>query len=146
MSFNLPVLLVRKQQKRKYKVKTDRYYSIYKPYHPYSNKYGRVLEHRYVYHLYLSIKYNRIIYLPKSYDVHHKNKNKTDNRIENLELLNKSEHMFKDSRVKDRICNICYSEKSLHKKHRVWYNDISGFICLLCYVHIVRLKHKLKII
>ena len=30
--------------------------------------------------------------IPKGYDIHHKNHNKTDNQIENLELYTKSEH------------------------------------------------------
>jgi len=33
--------------------------------------------------------------IPKGYDIHHKNHDKTDNRIENLEIYSKSEHAKK---------------------------------------------------
>ena len=78
--------------KKEYRVNIGNYYAIYKPFFKYSNKFGRVTEHRYIYHIYLSIKYNRIIYLPKSYDVHHINENTRDNSIKNLQLLSKKQH------------------------------------------------------
>ena len=116
------------KQKRRYRVYSDFYYSIYKPYHPYSNKFGRILEHRYIYHIYLSIKYNRVIYLPTKYDIHHKNKNGRDNRIENLELLNRKEYKLKDSEAVDILCNICDDED------RKAYKDINGHLCRTCYI------------
>ena len=45
----------------------------------------RELMHRYVW-----MKNNGLI--PPNHDIHHKNHDSTDNRIENLELISKSEH------------------------------------------------------
>ena len=45
-----------------------------------------------VYAVYLWKKYNNKE-IPKGYIIHHKNKNKLDDRIENLELLSRKEHI-----------------------------------------------------
>ena len=120
----------RKPQKRRYRINCDRYYAIYKPYFKYSDKSGRILEHRYIYHLYLSIKYNRIIYLPKSYDVHHINEDTYDNRPSNLQLITRKNHRIYHDRDINRMCNLC------HKTHVRWYSDIDGYICYNCYMMI----------
>lgn len=49
---------------------------------------NRELMHRYVWKLYNGD-------IPKGWDIHHKNHDRTDNRIENLELYEKSEHARK---------------------------------------------------
>ena len=54
--------------------------------HPNATKHGYVLEHRIVMENYIG----RI--LTKDEVVHHKNENKKDNRLCNLELMNDSEH------------------------------------------------------
>lgn len=72
---------------------------VYKPDHPYADKYGRVLKHRLVveenYKLF-DRKYfeniNGTIVLKKTSQVHHINEDHSDNRIENLMPLTKSEH------------------------------------------------------
>ena len=51
---------------------------------------NRELMHRYVWE-----KYNGKI--PKGYDIHHRNRDKSDNSIENLELIQHSEHARKYS-------------------------------------------------
>jgi len=50
----------------------------------------RTLMHRDVWKFYKG-------YIPKGHDLHHINHNKTDNRIENLEIYSKSEHSRKFS-------------------------------------------------
>lgn len=64
------------------------YILIYKPEHHFSDNDGYIREHRLVYE-----QYNNCILLPWSI-IHHKNHNKSDNRIENLQLFsNHYEHM-----------------------------------------------------
>jgi hypothetical protein len=61
------------------------YIKIWKPEHP-NNIYGYCYEHRLV----MEEKIGR--FLSKDEDVHHINENKSDNRIENLQLLSSSDH------------------------------------------------------
>lgn len=65
--------------------KGDYNYAIVKN-HPFANKHGYVLHHRIIMENYLG----RI--LNQDEIVHHKNHNKKDNRIENLEIMSNKEH------------------------------------------------------
>lgn len=69
------------------KIRKDGYIAIYFPDHPKSNKDGYIMEHILVMECYIGrwLKDNEI--------VHHINKKRNDNRIENLKLMTKSEHM-----------------------------------------------------
>uniref|UniRef100_A0A6M3M130 Putative homing endonuclease n=1 Tax=viral metagenome TaxID=1070528 RepID=A0A6M3M130_9ZZZZ len=63
------------------------YISILFPSHPYANINGRVKEERLVMEKFLGR------YLIKEEIVHHKNKDKQDNRLDNLQLVSVSEHL-----------------------------------------------------
>ena len=66
--------------------------------HPFSvGRSEYVLEHRLVAEMYLLTNENSVTidgrrYLSPNYVVHHKNKNRLDNRVENLEVMTLSEH------------------------------------------------------
>ena len=62
------------------------YYYVYRPEHPFSRKDGYIAEHR----LIMEEAIGR--YLEKYELVHHINHNRIDNRIENLELIDKLQH------------------------------------------------------
>ena len=137
----------------KYRIKMGDYYFIYKPYFKYSNSEGYVSEHRYIYHLYLSIKYNRIIYLPRSYHIHHIDEDTFNNKISNLQILTRSKHKSIHNPIIDRthtFCNICKSKTSRKilvkgKYYTSWVNDINGHLCFDCYAHIYTLRKKFGI-
>lgn len=63
------------------------YYMIYSPNHPFCNSKGYVREHRLVMEKYLGR------YLDKKEIVHHMNGDRTDNRLENLQVMSQSEHV-----------------------------------------------------
>lgn len=62
------------------------YMYCYNPSHPLANKAGKVYEHRYVMSLHLGR------WLTSDEVVHHKDEDKTNNSLSNLELTNASEH------------------------------------------------------
>ena len=81
----------------KARVNQSGYVEIYKPEHPNSNTSSYILEHRLV----MSDSLGRSL-LPDE-NVHHKNGDRTDNRIENLELWSKGQPA--GQRVEDKVAH-----------------------------------------
>lgn len=71
---------------------TNGYIRIWQPQHPLAFKDGTVLMHR-------KIWFDNYGEIPKGYHIHHKNKDKTDNRIDNLELVTSSQHQVKHTQT-----------------------------------------------
>ena len=113
------------------RVMINNYWYIYKPEHPNSTKKGYVAEHVFI----MSKKLGRA--LNKGEVVHHRNKNKEDNRIENLKLttvqLHPTEHL---TDMSGRLCAICDDKTYIDPKTNrpVWhYYGDEAFICHTCY-------------
>ena len=81
-------------------VNTQGYVMIFKPNHPNANNVGYVREHRLVMEEYLGR------YLNNDEVVHHINGNKSDNRIENLELMTKLEHDKYHTKLQNNMVGI----------------------------------------
>jgi hypothetical protein len=112
------------------RVKIHNYWYILMPEHPNANKQGYVAEHIFI----MAKKLGRALVAGEV--VHHRNRNKEDNRIENLKLttvyLHPSEHRVDMS---GRSCAICDGETWKDSSGRpVWhqYGD-EAFICHTCY-------------
>jgi hypothetical protein len=118
------------------------YYLLYLPDHPLCESKGYVLEHRYVWE-----QYNIAILLPWA-EVHHKDKNRDNNNIDNLEAMTYSQHLSLHKRgiarmTEHRICANCLSDKTFMKRSVTgekifpfWYilDRSNGFyLCHNCY-------------
>ena len=85
----------------------------------YSKENPRIRAHRWVW-----INYHGKI--PKGYHVHHKNEDKSDNRIENLELIERSRHLshhMQDTERKKKSAEHCEKIRPLTKE---WHRSEEG--------------------
>lgn len=85
--------------------------------------------------------------IPDGYDVHHRNEDKQDNRIENLQLVTTLEHKRLHSEhyrrpgdgAWERRCNICGEWKPATVEH--WYLSREGWVqygrCRPCHIGVV---------
>lgn len=106
------------------KKKVKGYVHLLKPEHPFSNKNGYIAEHRLV----MEEKIQR--YLMHKEIVHHINGLRNDNRIENLELTNLSEHFFKHGK---RLYNLTREDIQQGIELRIRKpNELGEFYCHKC--------------
>lgn len=71
---------------RKRIVTVHGYVDVFEPTHPLAKKNGYVREHR-------MVAWDAGILTDKTKNVHHRNEKKTDNRIQNLEVIGHAEHV-----------------------------------------------------
>lgn len=107
------------------------YLAEYDPYHPKAHK-RTVAQHRLVYERY----YNCC--LLSFTQIHHKDKNKKNNSIENLIPIYNGIHRSKYHRLdtSKRFCLICKSKTTYYRKDRKsfdWTCYKDGFICRKCH-------------
>ena len=124
------------------------YFRVYVPDHPRAFKNGYIRRSTVAYEEYHGIS------VPSTMDIHHKNGNKLDDSIENLEILSHSKHSIlsnpKGRKYETRVCENCNKEFEI-LAHRL--NDFSGgqerrgiFCSQKCYhAHKRTEKHKTAI-
>ena len=112
----------------------DGYVYIFKPEHPHADARHYVKEHRLVMEQHLGRLLNRVE------QVHHINGIRDDNRIENLQLVTRSEHnrIHKIKDMSDRKCLECNSDDTYVREngHGQWLRHLipkRGWLCEKCH-------------
>ncbi|MDR4491344.1 MAG: HNH endonuclease [Candidatus Nitrosocosmicus sp.] len=121
----------------------DGYTLIKRPFHPYTDTRGYVRHHRLVIEQYLTIKFGIPIYLLPYFVVHHKDNNKQNNVLSNLEILTKRQHdSLPRLDMTNRKCILCNKGTYIDKEGQPrWYRYEDGHICSVCNWQV---KSKLK--
>lgn len=111
--------------------------------HPFAPKNKYIRFHRYVLEIYYSIKFGIPIYILSCwFDIHHINRNRSDNRIENLKILTKSDHTILTNKTEriykqkhdNTICLLCNSKTTYKDKkgYYHWSRYKDDYICKKC--------------
>lgn len=93
-----PLTLVRPTYGSRRRVRSDGYIAVYEPEHPLANVGGYVAEHR-------KVAWDAGLFSDPALQVHHRNHDKTDNRVENLEVLDVAEHARRHAAEDGSITN-----------------------------------------
>ena len=105
----------------------------YAPEHHFSDKDGYIYQHRLIWE-----KHHNACLLSYT-DIHHKNRIKHDNRIENLEAMNKfnHEHLHHKQDLSHRLCILCHNKSPENYRHwAVWFRHPitkEEWLCRKCY-------------
>lgn len=110
------------------------YHYLYKPNHHFATKDGYVFEHRIVWE-----EYHNAVLLPWG-DIHHRDHDKLNNKIENLDAMIHGKHttLTNTKHFSNVCCHYCNDSKTYIKKNGkpMWYhdkNDWESFVCKQCY-------------
>ena len=120
------------------------YDCIFKPDHPFAPKNGYVRKHRLIMEEYLGR------YLLSTEHIHHRDGNKKNNEISNLQIVSNSEHQNITRKVDftKYSCSICGSNKTQIEQNGKphWYgDDKGGKLCRKCYKRELRKRNKVVI-
>jgi len=121
----------------------DKYYRKSGMYgYPGSDKYGNIYEHVYIYQ-----EYHKVCLL-KWAEIHHKNKNGLDNRIDNLISVMSKDHIKIYHPKQDRsdtFCLMCGGKTTTDKRgYDRWHKYQDGYRCDICYKRAMRSENRIK--
>lgn len=112
------------------------YILISKPEHKFADRDGYVRKHRIIYE-----DHHKCCLLPWVV-IHHKNGIRNDNRIENLEPLDRSTHaklhLKKD--MNERFCFICKGKTQIVNGYESWYYKNKNLVCRKCFQVFYRIR------